>query len=446
MLNAFTTFFAEHAAALAASLVLLCLSFTFSSCETSLFSLSAPELNRLRAASGRLDRIVLHLHGNLKKLLPSLLFCNMAVNVGIFSLSTSFAAAMGARYGGGVTLVCSLASLFVVVFFGEVFPKQMAISSSFAVAKLTAMPVWLLYRAIAAPMRVLNAVVVGLERVLDYGHPDAHGLREEELRLLVELSRNDGAISEGEYMMIDSIVELPDVRIRDVMMPRVDIATLPAGASLESAVAEARRCRHCKLPVLESARDDFVGWLDVRDVYADRKGEAGIVGAGESVESYLRHFQFFSEHDRADQVLERIKGGGRDLFAVVDERGVVVGFFTLQDIMDEVLGHFGEHGAPPPSEIREMRGGYIISGRLSVREWRDVFNVSSAVPRSATVGGLVVSLLGRIPRRGDRVELDNMEMTVLSTWHNRVTEVGLRLINSEGREQSEKKVSSRMNR
>ena len=437
----FKTLLTGHAFALLASGVLLCLSATFSSCETSLFSLTAPELNRIRAGRGRLDRTLVKLHANLKSLLPSLLFCNMAVNVGILSLAAGIASDLGASFGSGVAFAYSIASLVAVVFFGEVFPKQLAISSSLSVARATVLPVWACYRVIARPMRILNAVVTALERIFDQRRADARGLREEELRLLVELSRTDGAISDGEYMMIDSIVELPDVHIRDVMIPRIDVATLPPGSSLPKALEEARRCHHCKLPVLAVDRDDLAGWVDVRDIYADRAGR--VDEDGETVETFLRDFRFFSEHDRADQVLERIKGGGGDLFAVVDERGVIVGFFTLQDIMDEVLGHFGEHGAPPPSEIREMRGGYIISGRLSVREWRDIFNVSSAVPKSATVGGLVVSLLGRIPKPGDRVELENMEMFVLATWHNRVTEVGLRLVRQEDKEEAEKKVSSR---
>ena len=436
-----STLVTEHPAALLATMGLLALSATFSGCETSLFSLTAPELNRLRAGQGKIDRIVISLHSRLKTLLPTLLFCNMGVNVLIFSLAASVTAKLGDRFGAGAAFAYSLFSLFLVVFFGEVFPKQLAIASSLGVAKLTSLPVWTVYRVLGRPMRVLNAVVGGLERIVDTRPANVQGLREEELRLLVELSRDDGAISEGEYKMIDGIVDLPEVRIRDVMVPRVDVATLPAGCGLADAVAAARRSRHSKLPVAHPSRDDVAGWVDARDIFTEHGSRPPDDGA--AVESYLREFQYFSEHDRADQVLERIKGGGGDLFAVVDERGSTVGFFTMQDIMDEVLGHFGEHGAPPPSEIREMRGGYILSGRLSVREWRDIFNVGSAVPRSATVGGLVVSLLGRLPRVGDRVELDNMEMTVLSTWHNRVREVGLRLVNAEDKDKADKKVSSR---
>lgn len=426
-----TDLFSHHALALLATALLLVLSAIFSSCETSLFSLSAPQLNRIRASQGTFDKILVYLHANLKPLLATLLFCNMGVNVLIFSLASSIATEIGDKFGATPALVYSLFCLLLVVFFGEVFPKQLAIASSLGVARVTSYPVWIAFKILKRPMRLLSAVVSALERALNASHADPHGLREEELRLLVETSHNDGAISEGEYMMIDSIVDLPDVRIRDVMNHRLDVTALPAQSGLSVAVREARRCRHCKIPVLHPTRDDLAGWIDVRDVFVEHRGTPG-EGGGETVESYIREFQYFSEHDRADQVLERIKGNGGDLYAVVDERGTVVGFFTLQDIMDEVLGHFGEHGAPPPVEIREIPGGFAVSGRLSVREWRDTFTVHSAMPKSATVGGLVVALLGRIPRVGDRVVLDNMEMTVMAVWHNRVSEVGIRLLERAG--------------
>lgn len=439
----FADLFTHHALALLGTVLLLGMSAMLSSCETSLFSLSAPELNRIRAGASRIDRILIQLHANLKPLLPTLLFCNMGVNVLIYALAAGIGTELGAAYGSGVAFAYSLASLFLVVFFGEVFPKQLAIASSLAVARLTALPVWTIYRLLKRPMRFLNALVGAFERIFDRSGNDVRGLREEELRLLVEMSHSDGVISEGEYMLIDGVVDLPAVRVRDVMVPRVDVDAVNAGSTIADAIATARRRRHCKFPVFQPSRDDVTGWVDVRDMYAEFKD--GPVPEDVFVESFLREFKYFSEHDRADQVLDRIKESGADLFAVVDERGIVVGYFTLQDIMDEVLGHFGENGAPPPTEIREMHGGYVISGRLSVREWRDVFNVSSAVPRSATVGGLVVSLLGRVPKVGDKVELENMEMTVLGIWHNRVSEVGLRLIKDDNEEKT-KRISARLYR
>ncbi|MDR1519385.1 MAG: hemolysin family protein [Planctomycetota bacterium] len=404
---------------------LLAMSFTFSGCETSLFSLTVPELNRIRASPGRLDRIIAGLHANLKPLLPILLFCNMAVNILIYSLSASIASGLAAGVGSGSALLFSLASLSAVLFLGEVFPKQFAISSSLTVARATAIQVWCCRRLLAKPMRLLNSLVNVCERMISPRRgKDQTELREEELRLLIEISRQDGVISEGEYELIDGVVELPEVRVRDIMTPRVDIFHLAPDASIDAAAALARQCRHCKLPVLDAGRNDFSGWIDARDFLLERP--AAISGGRRGIEAHIRGFRFFSEHDRADQALERLKGKRAELFAVVDERGQIAGFFTLGDIMDEVLGGRGDAGVPPPRETADG-GGYIISGRLSVREWRELFGVADALPKSATLGGLVASLLGRMPRPGDRVQLKNLWLTVVSTNRNRVGEVEVRL-------------------
>ncbi|MCC8180224.1 MAG: hemolysin family protein [Planctomycetes bacterium] len=422
-------FVGQNALSLLATVGLLLLSATFSGCETSLFSLTAPQLNQLRKSSGRVDKIITSLVAELKSLLPTILFCNMAINVMVFALSASMAAGVGETLGAAAAFLFSVASLFLVVFFGEVFPKQFAISASLTVARLTSVQVWACHRLLAKPMRILNWVVAACERVLQFNR-DSSDLRDEELKLLVELSKRDGVISEGEYELIDGIVDLPDVRIRDLMVPRVDVQSIPAGSTLEHAYRTARESRHCKLPVHNPDGDDMAGWIDIRDIFIQAGGDDNI-SPGESVDGYIKHFRYFSEHDRADQALERIKGAGAELFAVVDERGRLVGFFTMQDVMDEVLGHFGEHGAPPEDEIRELDGGYVIPGRLSVREWRELFPVTGSIPKSATVGGLVTSLLGRLPRTGDTVRLENMEITVLSTRRNHVMEVMLRLSHPE---------------
>ncbi|MCL1999895.1 MAG: CNNM domain-containing protein [Planctomycetes bacterium] len=428
--SVFTQLFVEHPFTFLASAALLVVSGVLSCGETAIFSLSAPELNQIRVGKSFIDRALQRLHANLKNLLPVILFSNMAVNVLIYSLSASIASSLSGRHGLGAAAAFSLTSLLSVVFFGEVFPKQLAISSSLPAARATAVPIWFIYRALGKPLLALTVMATACERVIIPSAADSNVLREEELKLLVELSKNDGIISADEYELIDGIVELPAVRIRELMTPRVDLPLLVLPSSPAEALAAARKSRQFKIPVFDPGLGEPAGWLDVRDIYAGFSGAEP--GGGGTLAAYLRKFRFFSEHDRADQALERIKGEeGDDLNAVVDERGQIAGFFTMRDIMDEVLGRFGENGAPPPVEVREENGLYIISGRLSVREWRELFGVSAAIPKSATVGGLVASLLGRMPKPGDRVCLENMEMTILSTWRNRVAEVELRLIQKD---------------
>lgn len=413
----------HHPAAFIASGGLLALSAMFSSCETALFSLTTPELNRIRAGTGRIDRTIAALHRDLSKLLPSLLFCNMAVNVLLYSLAAVIGTTLDESLGALIGFLYGLFSLGVVIFFGEVFPKQVAIAARLAVARLTALPVWVCYRALSKPMSVLNAAVRVCERIVGAPAQDHTELREEEFKLLMEVSKSDGVISDDEYELLDGIVELPDIKVRDIMTPRVDVIMVKPDTTPENAMRLARICGHVKLPVLDRDKDDMAGWVDMREIL--------LKPGHKTLAPYTKKLKFFSEHDRVDQALRQMKKYGDVLMAVVDERGMIIGIFTQQDIMDEVLGHFGDYGHAPPEAIRERDGSYILAGGVSVREWRELFKVTESAPKSATVGGLVVALLGRPARRGDKVRLDNVEMTVLTVWRNRVTEVVARLAPDE---------------
>ena len=418
----------DHPLHLAAGVVLLTLSSAFSGCETSLFSLTAPELNRIRAGRGRLDRTIAELHAGLKPLLSILLFCNMAVNILFFSLAASLSNSISGRHGAGAAVFFNLLSIFAVLFFGEVFPKQMAIASSLAVARATAIPVWCCRLLLASPMRILDALSAACERMVADKRRDPLDIREEELRLLMEISKRDGVISDGEHELIDSVVELPGVRVRDIMTPRVDMHFLAPGATADEAIRLSRTRRRGKLPVLDAGNSDFSGWLDARDaLFRSRDGAGNDIGD----DGMLRPFRFFSEYDRVDQVLEKVKNANCELFAAVDERGQIVGFFTIGDVMDVVLGRTGD-GESPADSVREEDGIFVAPGRLSVREWREFFGVSDILPRSATLGGLMTSMLGRVARPGDQVRMDNLELTVLSVRRNRIDEVRVRLADGDG--------------
>ncbi|MDR3210318.1 MAG: CNNM domain-containing protein [Planctomycetota bacterium] len=410
----------RHPLALLVTLFLLLASATMSSCETALFSLTPPEVNRLRSLPGRLNHLIDLLYSQLNQLMSTLLFCNMAVNVLLFAMSTVIGLSLVEVYGTSAAFLYGLVNLGMVIFCGEVFPKQLAIAAHLTVARLTVVPVWLCHRLVGRPLRVLNTVTRVCERVINLSRHDSVSLKEEEFKLLIEVSKSDGVITNDEYELIYGIVDLPNVKIKDLMTPRIDAVMVKPDTTGEDIVKLAHFCGHNKLPIINVEQDELIGWVNAHDFLLDSsKADASAAH---------RRFRYFSEHDRVDQILRRLKSSRDELLAVVDERGSVVGVFTLHDIMAEVLGDFGEHGTASPEDIVETTDGYALAGGVSVREWRELFGVASAIPNSTTVGGLVVSLLGRPARLGDKVKLENMEMAVLSVWRNRVTRVMVRLL------------------
>lgn len=406
---------------------LLVLSATFSGSETALFSLKASDLNRLRRTPGPSTNAVLALHASLGDFLMTVLFCNMVVNILFFACSTVLIGDLTAYYskklGEGYTHLISIglgiASLLLVITFGEVTPKSVASISRVVFCRIVALPMLTIHRGLWWVRAVLGRIVILLESTLGLGSTH-NALNPEELKLLIEASRADGIISADEHDLITEVLELPDVRVRELMTPRVDVVSVPTGASAEDMLHIARNSGHSKLPVRDTRTDEYIGWIDARGVFI--REDASVSERDRLPPVYV------SELDRADQVLVRFRKERLRLAIVVDERGGSEGILTLNDLVGVIFGGLGDEDELPAEPVREVgENAYLLSGDVSVREWRTLFGFGSDLPSVATVGGLVSALLGRMPRVGDRVRLGNLSMEVTRTARRRVIEIRLTL-------------------
>lgn len=403
---------------------LLCLSAFFSGSETALFSLKIVDLNQMRRRGDTASRAVLTLHEDRADFLMTVLFCNMGVNILFFAFSATIAAELLDERGHGVSFAFSLITLLVVITLGEVTPKSVATISRTFFARIVALPMLLLHRLLT-PVRIgLGSLVRLLERMLGVrvGRTTVHA---QELKMLMELSRKEGLLSAREHEFIREILDLPEVRVREMMTPRVDVVAVDAGADAAYVLARAREQGHSKLPVRDPTKDELVAWIDAREIFVNE--------ATGPITPFVRDPLFVSELDRADQVLTTMRERRVPLAIVVDERGATAGILTLTDLLAEIFGEIGDEDAPVDEPIvEEAENVYRLAGNLSVREWRDLFGVAHPLPRTATMGGLVTALLGRPPHEGDTVALGNLRMEVLRVRKRRVVSLRLVLIDKNG--------------
>lgn len=393
---------------------LLVLSGGFSGSETALFSLKAADLNRFRRQGGAVARAIEALHADLGEFLMTVLFCNMVVNILFFATSTVIAADIARAFGPEWAVPFGLGCLVLVILLGEVTPKTVAAAAAPFFSRLAALPMFALHRAFRWVRVLLGGVVRGLERAAGIT-PVSATVSPGELRLLVRMSRADGVISSDEHGLIGEVLELPDIRVREMMTPRVDAVTILDNATVGELLQTARDRGHSKLPVRNAATDEFTGWIDAREAFLRAASET------DPIAPFARAPLFVSELDRADQVLARMQAERCRLAIVVDERGATEGLLTPADVAAEIIGEIGDEDAPPEEAVREDgENAYLVSGGVSVRDWRNLFGVAMPLPRAATLGGLATALLGRPPRRGDAVNLGNVRMEVCATAKRRV--------------------------
>ncbi|MCP4248111.1 MAG: HlyC/CorC family transporter [bacterium] len=390
--------------------LLLACSGMISGAETALFGLSRLDLRSFTAGGGPLKRQAVRLMQHPRRVLMTVLMANTAVNVLFFAVAfVTFERlgdthALAASFAGVVTLLA-------VIVFGEVLPKALARAHAARFAPLVAPPIQAL-QTVLAPFRwFLGAVlVVPLTRLLQAPSSSRDEVTVDELRALVEMSAHRGLIDLAETRMLQTIVALPEINVRSVMKPRVDVRAVPIGASPGRIRREMQRAKLTKLPVYGRDLDDIRGLVYARDLH---------LRAGVPVARLIRPMQFVPEQINLLRLIEHFRSTHSQLAIVVDEYGGMAGLITLEDVLEEMVGDLSgtDKPAEPDAEMID-EDTYRVAGDLSIRDWIQQFGPGGpggAVAASAgvhTIAGLVLAELGRWPHVGDSVRIRNLTLTV----------------------------------
>ncbi len=384
--------------------VLLLLSGFFSGSETALFGLTATERMNLHSQRSFTGRAVEALLANQRMLLITILLGNMTVNVLYFVISSVLLMKADAAPLGGFLLAA--ASLLVIVVTGEVVPKILANSRRIGFASLVAAPLLSVHRLIGPVRLPLDRLVVAPLSRLTSPSQAPPKLDAEELAALLEISGRQGVIDMDEQRLLQDVINLSRLKVRDVMTPRVRVAALPASAARADVVDLVRQTRLTKFPVYESDLDHIVGILHVKRYLMEPAGEAGI-------DQLVIPARFVPEIATLDRLLDHFRRTGSQLAIVVDEFGGTAGVVALEDVVEEIVGDIVstmDQKTPPPRLIE--LGRWRVSGDLSVHEWAEAFGQRLVSPRVATLGGLIFERLGRAPQAGDAVDLGNVRVEV----------------------------------
>ena len=409
------------------TLLLACSAF-FSGTETALFLLTRDQVAALRRRGGGLARLLDVLAERPAGLLVAILFGNLVVNVLFFSTGTVLSVEIAERFGGGWAAATGVATLLATIFCGEMLPKAIGISFPEHVVRTNASLLLTWYRLLGPLRRGLEVVAAKLE---PKGDPSAK-LTPGDLRMLIEATRSDATFGIQEKEIVEEIVGLAELRVREVMTPRIDVlfrsADSPVGETLRAMAAAGVET----LPVYERNEDEVIGVAELSDLFAERD-------PNRPLRDLLRPVCFVPETRRADETLRDFLREALRLVCVVDEYGGISGMLTPENLLQEVVGEFDPAEGPAVERLGETV--YRLDGRLGIREWRRLFvgflpDETLRTLALDTVGGLVTSLLKRMPKVGDSVCVGDLRFTVERIAGRRIDSVLLELAgeDSAGRE------------
>jgi len=314
---------------------------------------------------------------------------------------------------------------FLHVVFGELAPKTIAIAEAQRLSLFVAPPMKFFYYVFYPGLIAFNGTANAFTRSL--GIPPAsetdETLGEREIRRVLSRSGEEGHIDTEEVEMIRRVFDLDDTIAREVMIPRPDVASLPASASLSEIRTTVRAAKHTRYPVVETGNDDqVIGFLDVKDVMeaADTDPE------GTTAEDLAREIIVVPETVPINDLLRQFREEQQQMAAVIDEWGALEGIATVEDVVEAVVGdlrdEFDTKEREPAIRPRED-GSYEIDGSLSLSMTTERLGIDFETDGFDTVGGMILERLNRAPERGDAVEESGYCFEVSEVEENRILTV-----------------------
>jgi len=399
----------------------------FSAAETALFSLSRGDLFRMGRSPHRLSRLVPSLMRRPDGVLTTVLLGTNVTHILYFVFCTLLIdrAQRQLVHGAFWAVVLAAGSLLAMILFGEILPKTVAFLFPRRLAPLTAPVLATVGQAVRPMQRALMvAIVEPLTRLLAPRHTRRGELNADEMAALLALSQKRGIIGPSETELLQEVLELTDLRARDVMVPRVDVAACDADAAPEAVLAIVRERRITKVPVYEDDLDHVVGVVHAKRLLADPSRPLREVAAA---------VQFVPASATLERVLIQFRATRSQLAIVVDEYGGTAGLITLADVLEEIVGDIpDEHEADRGPAVQQVGPAeWLVDADLPIHEWDEALPEDLSEVRFNTVGGLVISLLGRIPRVGEKAAYRNVTFTVEAMRGRRVALLRVRLVNGE---------------
>ena len=322
-----------------------------------------------------------------------------------------------------LVIVTGLLTLFTIVF-GELVPKQIGLAHAESVAMTFSRFIELMGRVFAPLVGLLTFVTRHVSRLFRADVTVDERMSSEELRLIIEQGGEQGILEAEEEQMIHAVIELGERRVHEVMVPRIAMVTLSAGAGFDEAIDTIVQEGHSRIPVYEDSVDEIVGILYAKDLLPFLKESNG---ARPGLRTLLRTPVFVPESMTVDDLLHELQRRKVHLAVVLDEYGGTAGLVTIEDLIEEIVGEIqDEYDAEEPMIERLSDNEARVDGRAAVDDLQELFDTTFGLEDEDeydTVGGLIYHRIGGVPKPGDEVRVDGLRLTVETTDGRRVGKV-----------------------
>ncbi len=408
--------------------ILLLMSAFFSASETAYFTLPKSTIEKFARSKKVLARQVASLLKEPRRLLIAIIIGNTLVNVAIASIATIMTTGLIQQYALNET-VALFANVvivtFIILFFSEILPKITAIKSAKKLSQNFALPLTFFFYLFYPLSYVLDlftqqmAAVFGAER-------DKFNLTEQELRTLVDVGEEHGALLKEEKEMIHGIFEMSGTVAREIMVPRTDMICLEKNANLNTVLNTVKQYMHSRIPVYDKTVDNIVGILYVKDLlpFIKKKSTSDF-----NLEKIVRPAYYVPEQKKINELLREFQAEKIHMAIVVDEYGGTSGLVTLEDVIEEIVGEIqDEYDKETPLIQKINENAYLVDGGMLIDEINEERGLDLPTEEGVdTLAGFLLGQFGSVPKVKEQIDYNGYQFTIEKATKKRIQLVRISL-------------------
>lgn len=405
------------------------LSGIYSGSEAALMSIGVDRAKQLIESGGRRSKAFYFMTKHPNELLSTILVGNNLVNIFAASLVTTIAA----RYfhDDAIGISTGLTTLLILIF-GEIIPK------SFARARAEGIAVPIIY-FLRVNFYLMYPVIMAFTWIIykvlgKNAHLRGRIVTRDEIEYMVSKAEKEKTMDSKQIEMLNSILEFPTIKVKDIMIPRQKVNYVQKTASFAELISLMRIARHSRYPVCEQDLDSTVGFLHAKDLAFVKASEREKF----QVSSYLKPPFFVYEHMKIQSVFDHMNRKKIHLALVKDENGLVVGIITLEDIIEEIVGDIADEHDIEEHHLTDednfnLREGILIEGSISLRDLYNDFDIKIPLNDNfSTLAGFLLDMLGnRFPEKGQDIIWEGLSFNLSEVEDFEIKEVFIRDLGGE---------------
>lgn len=423
-------------------IILIALSAFFSSAETAFTTVNKIRIRTFEEEGRPNASLIRKIVEEPQKLLSAILIGNNIVNLSASSLATTMVSRimtnLGLEHQTATAIGLTTGALtLIVLIFGEITPKNIATKAAERICFIYIKPIYFLTVLFTPLIYIMNKISFGLMKLLGMKYTGKERIMtENELLTIIDVSHEEGVLESEEKEMITNVVDFGDSIAKDVMVPRIDMVSVPVDISYDALRHAFKEDMYSRLPVYEETKDNVIGIVTLKDFFKYEGNKDTF-----KITELLREPYFTYEYQKTSDLLIQMRENSINISIVLDEYGATAGIITLEDLIEEIVGEIrDEYDDDEEDPIQKLNTSeYLVDGSTRLDDINETFGCHIESDDYDSIAGHMINILEHIPTEGEEITEDYIRFVIEKMDKNRIDTIHVYLTEPEADMKPEQK-------